>query len=377
MNVLVILITLFACVWLQGAIYERRWNKNIALSISFSETRATEGEGLYLIEIITNRKFLPLPWIAVKFQVSRHLLFDDHSNAQISDDFYRNDLFRLFMYQRITRKLRFTCGKRGIYTIKSADIVSSDILALHKLTDTRMTKSAVSTLTVYPRMINIDTYMNTHKQFLGDIRSRRYIQPDPFTFRGIREYQPTDTLRSVNFKATAKTGDLMVNIRDFTVTCEIIVLLNVDPYHAYPREDLFEQTLRLAASLAAYYIDNGIPLGLVTNACGIDPTYSGASRDHLTHLNEALARFDFLKPPVIKGKQMLSETHRDQESKRRAGREPAYILISTYHGKDLAESFYALKESGADALWIIPTYKDLEISVPLTERIVAADLLNQ
>ena len=34
---------------------------------------------------------------------------------------------------------------------------------------------------------------------------------DPFEYRGIREYQPYDDMRSVNWKATAKTGDLKVN----------------------------------------------------------------------------------------------------------------------------------------------------------------------
>jgi len=375
MNALAVLIVIAACVFAQSLLYRKRWDKNISLTLSFSETRATEGDRLFLSETLTNRKFLPLPWLSVKFQVSRHLLFEDQINAQVSDDFYRSDLFRIFTYQRITRRLRFECGRRGVYSVKSAEILSGDILARHKFAKTVDTRSVNSSLIVYPRGVDLDVYFSIHKQFLGDVLSKRFIQPDPFTFRGIREYMPTDTLRSVNFKATAKTGELMVNLRDYTVACELIILFNLDPYVTYPNEELYEQTIRVIAALSAYYVCEGIPTGLAVNARDTEPIESGAGGDHLNRIYETLARIVFAGGVSQKGKQMLDDEIRNQEAKRRAGREPAYILLSTCHEKEIAEAFERLRATGADALWIIPVYREMEINVPLGERVVRAEIM--
>jgi len=39
-----------------------------------------------------------------------------------------------------------------------------------------------------------------------------------------------------------------------------------------------------------------------------------------------------------------------------------FILISTYNAPDIANEFYRLKESGYDALWIIPAEYDTVIT---------------
>jgi hypothetical protein len=331
--------------------------------------------------------------------MSRHLLFDDMENAKISDDFYRNDLFNLRIYQRITRKLRFTCSKRGVYNVKSAEIISGDILARHKFTKSISCGNAL--LTVYPRGVNLDDALTsiTHRRFLGDILTKRFIQPDPFTFRGIREYQPTDSLRSVNFNATAKTGKLMVNVNNFTVTQEVALILNLDAYSAFPSEDLFEYAISLTASLAEFYLINGIPVSFITNGQGKTTDYlnfpesvksmesdayipvsvsteSGAGQNHSATVNEALAHISLPLGVSTSGAELLYKTRLSQETKRRAGREPAYVFVSTNHDQGTRAAFYELRDVyGADVLWIIPVHLGLDISMPLEERVVKAELL--
>lgn len=383
MEVLAVLIAIAACAWLQGLLYRKHWKRKINLSLSFSEAYATEGDRLLLTEVVTNRKLLPLPWLAVKFQVSRNLLFDDRANARVSDDYYRNDLFNLPPYRRITRRLPFTCGKRGYYTVKSAELVSADILARERLATSA---SCAAVLTVYPRVVDIDAYLTAHKQFLGQILTKRFIQPDPFEFKGIREYQPYDSLRSVNFKATAHTGHWMVNIHDYTVTREIVLLLNMQPYNAFPDDALYEHTIRMAASLAAYYIGNAVPLSFVSNAITVRTAEvgsadengiwldSGAGQRHLTTVNEILARIDLPRGISMPGHVLLDEARRSQDVKRRTGREPAYVMLSPCHDKPFKEAFDALCETGADALWIIPLFKGTDLDIPLSGHIVKAEV---
>ncbi len=42
---------------------------------------------------------------------------------------------------------------------------------------------------------------------MGDIATKRFLMEDPYMFKGIREYQPHDSFKSINFKAyAAKRG---------------------------------------------------------------------------------------------------------------------------------------------------------------------------
>lgn len=41
----------------------------------------------------------------------------------------------------------------------------------------------------------------------AEVLLNNIINPDPLKFRSIREYQPTDTVRDINFKATHRCND--------------------------------------------------------------------------------------------------------------------------------------------------------------------------
>src|SRR5690606_32141098 len=110
---IILLITFALLIFLQRLLYSRYWSSRLSANLDFSARVGQEGEQIFLNEQITSSKPLPLPWLTVKFQVSRHLLFPDNVNATVSDDYYREDLFSLGMYQRITRKLPVQLKRRG------------------------------------------------------------------------------------------------------------------------------------------------------------------------------------------------------------------------------------------------------------------------
>jgi hypothetical protein len=187
MAVLNILIVFIALVVLQRAIYNRFWNRSLAVDLRFSSKIGIEGSSVWLTEIITSRKALPLPWLVVKFHVSRHLVFPDHLHASVTDNYYREDLFSLGMYQRISRTLQVDLNKRGYYTIRSIDLISSDLLLTEKLVSQAQ---SLSVLTVTPRLIPRKDLAIPYSQLIGPMLVAQALLPDPFEFRTIREYQP-------------------------------------------------------------------------------------------------------------------------------------------------------------------------------------------
>jgi len=372
MAVLSVVLVLILLIWLQDIIYKYNWNRRIVCDLRFSEKTASEGASLELIETLANAKLLPLPWIALKFQVSRSLIFDG-ANEQVSDDYYRNDMFAALSYRRITRRLAFTCTRRGFYTIKSIDIISGNILQNRKLV---MHVNSNAALTVFPKLIPIDERLIQFKNLLGDVITRRFILPDPFEFRGIREYQTYDSFRSINFKATAKTGELMVNVNEYTSSQQVTVILNLEPYAEFTGPALYELSIRLAASLSAYAIDSGMRLRFITNGRDIETGFpsdiaGGAGESHMTNIHEALARVDLAKRPG-------PITPAVREMAALVDADSVFIMISPNNNAELLDAFSALRSAGADALWVIPAYGDTKLNIPLNDDIIKwSPMLNE
>ena len=101
---------------------------------------------------------------------------------------------------------------------------------------------------------------------MGKMLSRTAVLPDTFEFHGIREYQSFDSMRSINWLATARTGTLKVNVYEYTASREVYILLNVEPDGAFYEEELIEEGIRIAASLCEYLVHDRVSCGLISNA---------------------------------------------------------------------------------------------------------------
>ena len=88
--------------FIQRFVYRKLWNKNLDVSISFDREILYEDENNVLKEIITNRKYLPLPILQVKFSITRTFLFERQENTKVTDRYYRNEFFTVMPLQKIT-----------------------------------------------------------------------------------------------------------------------------------------------------------------------------------------------------------------------------------------------------------------------------------
>ncbi len=367
MNIILALGFIFGLFLLQRKLSRKFWAKRLDISLSFSGSAAREGERMQLYEIVSNRKLLPLPVLRVKFSASRFLVFDDQNNSQISDQFYRNDILSVLMYQRITRTLDFTCSKRGFYTINRIDAVSNDMFLSSSLV--QVIPCSLS-LSVYPRYLHTEAFDILFRQMFGTILARRVINEDPFEFRGIREYQPFDSLRSVNFKASAKTGALKVNQHDYTSSQRVHLLLNLELETIWQYDELLEEAIRLASTLTGEFIRQGIPVSLESNGCDLISKKpisipAGSGPGHTRTIDEALCRIDtslrvpaFL--PILNA--ILEET--TGITGMTGMSEDTLVLISTFQRQDLIEAVRTLLEEQVPVFWIVPLHDDMEWMIP-------------
>ncbi|MBD9083535.1 MAG: DUF58 domain-containing protein [Lachnospiraceae bacterium] len=250
----------------QKTIYQKVWHKNLRVRLSFQEEGIWEGQESTLSEIIENQKKLPLTMLKVKFQTDRHLLFADTKGSRTTDKFYRNDIFQIGALEKVTRVLRFTAGRRGYYTIAEADLVASDLFLTAQYTATA--DICHSSLYVYPKPFSHPEFRQSLKQLSGQVLTKRHLQEDPFEYRGIREYQPQDDLKSINWKATARTGEFKVNQKNYTAEKSVRIFINLEDTGILKKEDCVEASLQIATALLLLFLEQGMQVAVYCN--GVD-----------------------------------------------------------------------------------------------------------
>ena len=104
-----------------------------------------------------------------------------------------------------------------------------------------------SRLYVYPRPFRGMDFNGALRQLNGEVATKRHLQEDPFEYLGIREYTPRDTLRDVNWKATARSGELKVNQKGCTAQRSVRLVVNLEDGAILRQEDLLEASIEIPA----------------------------------------------------------------------------------------------------------------------------------
>lgn len=334
---------------IQREIYRRYWDKKLSGEIYFRERELVEGDKGTLIEIIVNDKRLPLPMVKVKFMTDKSLRFDNSRGTQQTDNYYRNDVFCIGGGEQITRSLSFTAEKRGVFFIREAELVGNDLFFSNQQVD--VLELGIR-LFVLPRPYISKEFSLSLQWLNGEILSRRHLLEDPFEFRGIREYQPYDGMKSINWKSSAKTGDFRVNLHDYTSVRYIRIFINLDDTGVWKKTKCLEASLNIAAGLISNFSRLGIEYSMYCN--GID-ILNGESIEiakssgghHERECYRALARVDLSRSAAL-----FTDTFGEMLRDNRDSLCDCIISANGYSDfLELLDSYGA----GADYVWFYPS----------------------
>ena len=156
---------------------------------------------------------------------------------------------------------------------------------------------------------------------------------DPFFFRGIRDYYPFDSMKNVNWKATARTGSLKVNQFHTTQSQQVMLLVDLDGYNHLDGWQIKEDVISVAAFFARKLALNGISVGFATNAAD---TVSGeriaseckSGQSHFLFLMREMAK--------INTENLLTPFGSILESLPQNEAKTQYLLISYYYSDAFA-----------------------------------------
>jgi uncharacterized protein (DUF58 family) len=154
-------------------------------------------------------------------------------------------------------------ARRGIYLLPAQIAVAEDPLGLVR---TRRRLGDTSELTVSPRLAHLASCA-----LFADMGARRgggkrgLPTLDASEFRGVRPYNPGEPLNRVDWKATAKTGSLMLREMEDATDSDVALLLNgaAPGVLGEPPETNFEVAVQAAGSMADYALRSGHAVALL------------------------------------------------------------------------------------------------------------------
>ena len=221
----------------------------------FADNCIYEGDATELIETIWNPTLFIVPFVDVGSYFYSGLAVDGKQPEKGMSLFLSR--YHLLPFERVTRRLRVECVKRGYYRLTSVFI--SRCGEEHHI-------EAPTEIYVYPKIENLGENIQS-AYGMGDVLSRRKLITDPFTVSGIREYQPGDSFHTINFKASARLSAggnprFMVNRYEYCSNFKYYVYQNFHlpksediMFREY--EDMMENGLKFAASLIVKALDAG------------------------------------------------------------------------------------------------------------------------
>lgn len=252
----------------QIAYYRRVAFRKLSYARSVTRSAVYEGERTQLVEVISNNKLTPLPWLRVESRLSPYLQFRSHEDLNVKDDRFHRSVFFVRGYSRITRRYDVLCAHRGYFDLSNTTLTVGDLFGLSAFP--RQLQQPTF-LYVYPSLLSDDELPQEALRWQGDVSVRRWIFPDPILINGIREYHTGDSRKDIHWKASARTGTLQVKMHDYTVQPKLILLLNIDPREDFwgnlteDQQEQLEYGIRLAATLGHWAYENDMEIGLYAN----------------------------------------------------------------------------------------------------------------
>ena len=331
------------------AVAARIWDRNAFRSVTHSRSinlkRAFIGDTVDYTVSLDNDKLLPLIWVEIhdSFPDGLELNGATLRGGGLDSNRQHTITTSLLSYQKATWKYSMTCTERGFHRIGPVRLRSGDIFGFSSA-ETRYTEFAH--ILVYPRVVDLEGLLFPPEHPLGDVRGSRPIYHDTNRVVGLRDYQPRDPLKHIDWKATARARQLQTKVFEPVVSLNLLIVMNGSSREYTwqgSNRRLFERAVTVAASVAGLADRRGYSYGVVSNAVA---SYTGkwinvplgASSDQLSMVLEALS---MAAPFVVAPLADVLNAERDSLP---AG--TTVLLVTPYMGDSLVSEVAAMRDHG-------------------------------
>lgn len=255
---LIILASFFLLILIIVSLWKKHSLRQVIPSLELSKPRVFTGEQFDLTAQLHNRKWLPLVWIEFEHQQHPHITWgNDHINE------YRIRFLWLLWHQKVSWTMEGHVHRRGVYQLGNCLLRSGDGF---RFTEQEKQVALPVQLHVYPKLISVHVpSLTSFVQWGVNGKNGGHIV-DPQLIHSIRDYQDGDEWRSIHWQASARTGELQTKVYQPVLIRQLNLYIDVTGFAGENRSDEFETFLSVIASLTVSYHQQGVMIGLITNA---------------------------------------------------------------------------------------------------------------
>ncbi len=287
-------------IYVLGRLWARRSLASVTISRSHDQ-RAFLGEPLTVQVEVQNRGWLPVLWLRL----------NDTVPAGLGAGTTFRHILSLLPRERLEMSYTLHSRRRGYYPFGPLVSRGGDLLGTSTYENRYEEDDYVI---VYPKIIPLQELGFPSQSPSGNLPSRERLFEDPSRIRGVRDYQPGDSLKRMDWKTSARVGKLQVRRFEPAIALETAIFLNLDrdDYPPGQRLTATELGIVVAASLAVHVVEMRQAVGLYSN--GQDPLAEETQtmpavplrkgRGHLMRLLDLLARIEM--PPENGGTPFLT-----------------------------------------------------------------------
>ncbi|MHB1356568.1 MAG: DUF58 domain-containing protein [Anaerolineae bacterium] len=239
----------------------RIWITQALKRVTFERTyeiRALYGERIPVSLKVTNRSWLPIPYLRIHESLP----------VQLKTPNFERAIVTLLPHESVTLHYELDCRRRGYYLLGPVMLQSGDLFGIHTEELHLGRKDYIS---VYPPIVSLTSMGLPAQTPFGTMASKQSLMEDPSRLLGVRPYAPGDSLRHIHWKMTAATGTLQTKRFEpaISVEAQIYLDLNREGYTLQRVTTASELAIETAASIANLLTRQRQTVGLCSN--GNDP----------------------------------------------------------------------------------------------------------
>ena len=250
-------------------------------------------------------------------------------------------------------KYRVRCPLRGHYTLGPVSVRYRNVFNLFANESKVQDRTDI---TVFPQVREIEEALlrsNVPKMYTGATTLKT---PGPgMEFYSLREYLPGDAFRSINWKAFARTGELMVNEKTRDAVTDVFIILDTRDVSRIGTvlKNPLEMGTIAAASISNYFIRRRDSVALVTYGERMNylPPETGDNQGYKVLSNLAAVR--------AKGSMPLQAVTNAMSSRMSRG-SPVFIISSLEGDGTTLPAIRNLAARGHEVIVLSPSSIDLE-----------------
>jgi uncharacterized protein (DUF58 family) len=266
------ILIMYVIITVLSYLYAKAIKHSISIIREQDTIRIDAYEPITLVTTLKNNSRLPLPWLQYT-DISGNLFFEHFPKKMLS----------LHPHEQVKISSTLKGYRRGLYSAGPITLSGKDPLGLFPW-DMQFPATEVEII-IYPEIVSF--YRPLKDGITGGPSTvSNKVYEDHNQYRGLRDYLPGDSLRTINWKASARFSKLQTMEYSNTLSAPACILLDLTAagYPVRHRNAWFERAISTAASLAASYTSTGQPVGFISNGTtnpNSKPSSAGENGIHL------------------------------------------------------------------------------------------------